>query len=213
MKSISLFAFMFILMSSTTFAYTEHFEDGFDNPITTIAQKSAQKRLGQSIMNRRYRYFKNKLRDNSYKNRKNQFIRHIIGRKNINVNDRSTQIKRYGQFKFIPYYDDRKEFSNVSYIRPNRKQTFKRRAINYYREGGYAGTKELKENVIYGSNHKVNILPFRWLKRNKSLEEVTLDIRDVQRVIGKDEQVATGYQKTTFRRGSSLRNFMSPYQK
>ncbi len=200
-------------MSSTTFAYTEHFEDGFENPVTTAAQKSAQTRLDKSIMDRRYHYFKNKLRDDEYKNRKNQFYRHMVGQKSIHVNDRSTKVKRHGRLNFVPYYEDRKEYSNVSYVRPNRKQTFRRRAINYYAEGGYAGKDELKEDVVYGSTHKVNIIPFMWMKRNSDLEDVTNDIRGAQRVIGKDEQVATGYQKMTFRRGDSFRNFMSPYQR
>ena len=213
MKNLSLFTFAFIFMSGTTFAYTEHFEDGFENPVTTVAQKSANTRLNDSIMDRRYNYMKNKIRDNAYKNRKNQFGRHLGGQKSIHVNDRSTQAKRSGELEFVPYYNDVKEHSNVSYVRPNRKQTFRRRAINYYQEGGYAGKDELKQDVIYGSTHRVNIIPFKWFKRNNDLEEVTSDIRGIQRNIGKDEQVATGYQKTTFRRGSSTRNFMSPYQR
>lgn len=213
MKKTCLFTMAFTLLSGTTFAYTEHFEDGYTNPVTPTALTESQEKLRDAIQLRRSSYFKNKVRDGAYKNRKNQQERHIEGKKSIHVSERSTKSNREGELKFVPYYEDRDEHSNVSYYRPNRKQTFRRRAINYYREGGYAGTTELKDNVIYGSQHKVNIIPSRWMKQNADLEEITKDIRDVQRDIGESEQVATGYQKTTFRRGSSNRNFMSPYQR
>jgi len=68
-------------------------------------------------------------------------------------------------------------------------------------------------NELHNKGHKVNIIPFMWLKRNSNLEDITMDIRGAQKVIGKDEQIPTGYQKMTFRRGDSFRNFMSPYQR
>ncbi len=213
MKKIALFALITLIMSGTTLAYTEHFDDGFINPVVPKAKEVARERLLKSIQQRRLRYIREKLRTvDNFQNRNLQRRRHEMMKVHNNVGGVATQMKRKGALKFVPYYSYRKERTDGNYIRPNAKQVFKRRAINYYREGGYAGKRELKENVVYGSTHRVNIIPSSWFKRNAQIEAVMQDIRDAQRNIGKSEQVPTGYQKTTLRRGSSLRNFMSPYQ-
>lgn len=214
MKKTALFIVMTLLTSGTSFAYTEHFDDGFINPVTPTAQESASDRIQAAILQRRAKYARERVRTNdNFKNRTLQLRRHEGSKVRSNVGGVATQMKRDGALKFVPYYSYLKEKTAGTYVRPNAKQVFKRRAINYYREGGYAGKKALNSDVVYSSTHRVNIVPSRWMKRNSSLENVMQSIRDAQRNIGKSEQVPTGYQKTTLRSGSSYRNFMSPYQR
>ncbi len=213
MKKVSILIMAFMMTTGTSYAYTEHFEDGFINPTTTVAQESARVRLQRAIQQRRDYYFRNKSRTVDTMNRNSQRRIHERNKARRNTGGVSTRMNRKGELNFVPYYPYQREYSNVSYVRPNAKQTFRRRAVNYYREGGYAGKNELKEGVLYGSRYRVNIIPAQWYKRNRNLEDVTTEIRNVQRDIGKSEQVPSGYQKTTFRRGASSRYFMSPFQR
>jgi hypothetical protein len=181
---------------------------------TSIAQDFKKARIRKAIMQRRNNYLRNKTRLAGDKNRKTKLQRHrnLLKAHNVDLGSSTYAMNREGELKFVPYYDGMQSFSNVSYIRPNRKQVFRRRAINYYREGGYAGKDELKEDVIYSSEHKVEQVPAIWRKQNSYLAEINTEIRNVQRNIGKSEQVATGYQKTLFRRGVSSRRYLNPYQ-
>ncbi|MCK5461263.1 hypothetical protein KAI58_04735 [Candidatus Gracilibacteria bacterium] len=212
MKKVLILTISFAVLSGTTFAYSETREDGFENPVSNLGQKSSQQKLNEAIKKRQWYYFKNKFRTTDYKSRTNQQIRRNIGKKEINVNERSTKVTRTGELKDVPFYDDRRELNQGQYNFPNNpKRNFRSRAIDYYVEGGDANKKSMQSGVIYGSTHKVSRIPIRAF--TEALGKINLQNRNEIRFIGRKEQVPTGYQSTSFRRGDSIRNFMHPYMR
>lgn len=212
MKKVLILSLSFSIFTATTLAYDEHREDGFQNATTTIGKKSSQAKLNEAISKRQWYYFKNKIRNNSYKNRLNQQERHVYGKQSINVNEQSTQLKRDGELNSVPFYEERREATKGQYSIPNNsKRNFRSRAINYYVEGGDANQDAMSSNLIYGSTHKVRRVPIRAFK--DEVGAINKKARNETRSIGREDQIPTGYQKGSFRRGDSLRNFMHPYMK
>lgn len=210
MKKVLILSLSFAILSGTTLAYDENREDGFQNATTQIGQKSSQAKLNEAISKRQWSYFKNKIRDNSYKNRLNQQQRHIYGKQSINVNEQSTQLKRDGALNSSPFYEEVREANQGQYSVPNNsKRNFRSRAINYYVEGGDANKESMTSNLIYGSTHKVRRVPIRAF--TDELGAINTTVRIGTRSIGREDQIPTGYQKNSFRRGDSARNFMHPY--
>lgn len=194
-------------------AYSEHFEDGFANPVTAVGLQNSENTLEDAVKKRQWFYFKQKIRDAIYKNRLNQKQRHQYSKSVNHVDERSTQVERDGALRTVPYYQQRREYNNASYIRTNPKQTFRKRAINYYLEGGVAGKDALSADVLYGSTHRVSRVPSTIFKENAITTSAKSSLLEGQRSIGRSAQVPTGYQKTTFRRGDSTRTYLSPYQR
>lgn len=210
MKKAIILGLSFAIFTGTTLAYDENREDGFQDATTSLGQKSSQQKLNEAIQKRQWYYFKNKIRDNGYKNRLNQQERHVYGKQSINVSERSTQAERDGELKDVPYYEERRETNKGQYSVPNNsKRNFRSRAIDYYVEGGDANDEAMSSNLIYGSTHKVRRIPVRAFK--EEVGSINKEVRDEVRSIGRGDQIPTGYQKGSFRRGDSLRNFLHPY--
>ena len=198
-------------MSTSTFAFSETREDGFNNPLTSVGQKTSGEKLTEAIKQRHSNYFKNKIRNLLYKNRKNQKNRHLSGMSDKNVSQRSTNMSRTGALNSVPFYSSRREMNKGSFIRKNQKQVFRARAIDYYVDGGDANKEALNSGVIYGSQHKIKRVPSKIFTR--STADIKKAIIDVQKDMEKGEQVPTGYQKNTQRSGASHRNFIHPFMK
>ncbi len=206
-------SFGFILNASA-------FSESFDGPIGDTSsifriKKDSTKKLNSAILNRWYFYQKNKIRNDEYKNRLNQIQRHQDGKKLISVNEESTIMNRSGELEFSPFYGQIRAGSRSSINAPNNaKRNFRARAINYYIQGGNAGTDVLQSNVILSSEHTIPQIPFS-LKREKKQAidfSITKPVRDIQKMVMKTiDQVPTGQQKTTFHRGDSNRNFFHPF--
>lgn len=212
MKKTLILTLSLAALFGTTYAYSETRDDGFENPTTQLAQKSSQQKLNEAIKKRQWYYFKNKFRTNDYKSRPSQETRRNIGKREINVSERSTQVTRTGALKDVPYYGDRRELNRGQYSFPNNsKRNFRARAIDYYVDGGDANTESMQKGVIYGSTHRVSRIPIRAFA--SAIGKINLRNRNETRFIGRGEQVPTGYQATSFRRGDSIRNFMHPYMK
>lgn len=201
-----------ILVSGTTLAYTEQFEDGLKDATQTLGQVRSVDKLDEAIKDRQYYYLKNKIRNNAYKNRKNQWYRHIMSRAQANTDEVSTFTSRTGELKDSPYYSQRRATTNRAISAPNNsKRNFRTRAYDYYIEGGDAGTKVLKEDVILSSEHEVETRYNYHTKNQSSAADLISGIRAMQKNRYTSGKVPTGYQTTTFRRGDSNRNYLHPY--
>ncbi len=201
-----------VLTASASFAYTEQFDDGFDNPLQPNGQKYAAERLDEAVKQRHYYYLKNKIRNGQYKNRKQQLYRHLISRAKKNAPQRSTQAKRTGALQDVPDYAHRRHSSSlVTDVPNNPKRNFRVRAYDYYVEGGEAGEEALTEDVINMATHRVPRIGHNKASSLSSVADVLAAIRNQQRKIGTSGRVPAGHQATTFRRGDSSRNFLHPY--
>lgn len=205
--------FLGLMLSSTAFAFTEQFEDGLDNATQTLGQVRSVEKLDEAIRQRQYYYLKQKIRNNAYKTKKNQQYRHIVSRAQANTDEVSTFANRTGALKNVPYYNQRRGTSGASLAAPNNaKRNFRTRAYNYYVEGGDAGEKALKDDVVLSSKHQSRTRYWLHAKNNNaSTADLIAGIRAIQKSKTRTTQVPTGYQSTTFRRGDSSRNFLHPY--
>jgi|GEM_PF-5913756 len=59
-----------ILVSGTTMAFDEQFEDGLKDASQTLGQIRSAEKLQEAIKDRQYYYLKNKIRNGACKNRK-----------------------------------------------------------------------------------------------------------------------------------------------
>lgn len=212
-KSLLLTAAFGLFLSGNASAFTEQFEDGLKNPTQTLGQIRSVEKLDEAIKQRQYYYLKNKIRDNAYKNKKNQQYRHIVSRAQANTDEVSTFTSRSGALKHSPYYSQRRARTDVSLAAPtNAKRTFRTRAYNYYVEGGDAGTKVLEDDVILSSQHESKSRYWFHQKHNQAnAADLISGIRAIQKSRTNSGRVPTGHQSTTFRRGDSSRNFIHPF--
>jgi hypothetical protein len=209
-----------IAMSLGLSSNVSAFSESFDGPITDSSslfkmKKDSNSKLNSAIMERWYSYQKNKARDADYGNRLTQIQRHNDGKKSISVNGESTLMKRDGNLKFVPFYKQIRSSNKSTINAPNNsKRNFRTRAINYYIDGGNAGTDVLKSNVILDSEHTIPQIPFALKREKKQAIDyyITKPIRDVLKFEMKTtDQVPAGEQKTTFRRGDFSRNLFHPF--
>ena len=178
-------------------------------------QLEGNKRLDYAIAQRQQKNFKDKfVRTMDYKNRLGQLYRHKVSRYYGHANERSTQVTRTGDLQTVPDYEYRRPYSEKSMIRPNSKQTFKRRAIDYYINGGDAGTDALRSDVIVSSEHQVPRFFVPVAKTAEAQADVLAPVRWAQKQsMGMSDKVPTGYQKTTTSQGtSSGKSYTNPWQ-
>lgn len=201
-----------LLLSSTTFAFDEQMQDGLADATQTLGQVRSVEKLDEAIEQRQYYYLKNKIRNNSYKNRKNQWYRHIMSRANASTDEVSTFTRRSGELEDVPYYKQRRATTDTAISAPNNaKRNFRTRAYDYYVEGGNAGTDVLESDVVLSSEHKSPSRYWSQAINSQGAADLISGIRAMQRNRRVNDQVPTGYQSTTFRRGDSSRNFLHPY--
>ncbi len=200
----------FFSQISISHAYSEG-RDGYRvrNPLASLVQKKLNQRLRSAIHKRYRNYFTNIVRETKDRNRNVQLARHKESKIDRNINNRSTSVVRSGELKTVPWYDVLRPVSLGAYERRNSKQTFRARAIDYYVEGGYAGTESMKSGVIYGSDHEVQNFPVR-LEKDK-VGAIVTSVRDAQRDLVPWSRLTASYPKQLYRRGTSRRNFMHPY--
>ncbi len=197
-------------------AFSESYESPVRNSRSNVRiQRDSNKKLDNAMQSRWYYYQKNKIRGEEYSNRLSQIQRHHEGQKSIGVNAQSTVMDREGILNFSPYYRQERSNSKSSINAPNNaKRNFRARAINYYIDGGNAGTDILKSNVILSSEHVIPQIPFSLKREKKPMIDyaITKPIRDVQKFEMKTtDQVPAGEQKTTFRIGDFSRNLFHPF--
>ncbi|MBT3349108.1 hypothetical protein HN954_02445 [bacterium] len=144
------------------------------------------------------------------KNVYNQQAVHRIRKYISNVNEVDTEVSRKGELQdrtgVVPV-------ANIRFERPNAKQTFRARAIDYYVDGGEANEEAMAAGVIYGSTHKVNRNNWVSDMYKKQLGATILPVRDMIRVQEKQETVGNGQEGQISyknRAGNFYRNFWSP---
>lgn len=181
------------------------------SPYSFANKRSVQEKLNDAIW-RRYRNDETKqYRNGIQKSRPYQQAIHNLGKKENNVNERSTQMNRSGELKNVPYYDERQQFNNPSMIRKNPKQVFRKRVIDYYVDGGDAGSEALRSDVILGSQHQVNrygMLNTFWKQDVQAIR----DLRAVQRSLYTPPQIGAGQQRQrALNRADRTKEFMHPF--
>ncbi len=203
-----------LMIAGTTLAYDEHRDDNFRDATTRNGQIASNEKLDAAIKTRQRNYMMEKLRDNARKNIKNQWLRHTLSRAESGINGVSTFADRQGELNTSPYYNKRRATTNSAVTAPNNaKRNFRTRAYDYYIDGGDAGTEVLQQDVILSSEHTVPTRTKFHTKNNASAADIIAAIRKKQKNRKASERVATGTQKTTFRRGDSQRYYLHPYMK
>lgn len=181
---------------------------------TFRSKKERYDQLNYAISQRQKNDFRKQyLTPLSDKNAIAQRIRHQQSRYLKNTPERSTLVERTGELEDVPYYQFRRQFSNPSTLRSNRKQVFRQRAIDYYINQGYAGTEALQSDLIRGDQHVVNRVTSPATKTAAAQAETISAVRDQQKAqIGRPTQVPTGYQRTSRRVNSFGKTYSNPYQ-
>ena len=206
-------------------AYNEQ-QDGLDSIDVSSRelQRSNSEKLLDAIRRRQRNYFKTHYIENGdYKSRYDEQRRHQASKARGQVDDTSTGAVRSGDLKNVPYYSKRRANNQAKMLCPNNyKSNFRNRAINYYLEGGVAGSESICQNSITSSKQSAIRTPDWWRKgettvnteKKRTQALITSSIRYAQRNIQRNPiDTPTGYQKTTQKQGGFYRNFTSPYIK
>ncbi len=185
-------------------------EEADDRVGTRVHQISVQQKLNEAIQRRwKNDFMKHEYRNDVVKTRPFKLQQHNLNSLEGNVNERSTQMDRSGEFETIPDYANRQQYDDPSMIRKNQTQIFKARAVDYYVEGGDAGTEALRSNVILGSEHRVPRNFVRWATADPA---VLRDIRAVQRSLYTPPKVGAAQQlMRALQKGDYFRNLTHPF--
>jgi len=214
MKKILLTAFIFSLGMS--FVAQEEAHAYKEEAVSRYAAKKTYgKKLQSAIQQRWNRDFKEIfIRNRSYKNRLNQIERHQEGKASINVDERSTEVVRSGALRNSPYYEKRRAASNVHYDAVNTpKRNFRRRAIDYYVDEGYADKTVLKQG-LRASEHRVKRIPDSYYNRGLFDSDIKDRIRETQKALESPDQIGAGQQRQrSLRKGAYYRGFFHPFIK
>lgn len=212
MKKVFVLAIILSVFLQVDFvsAYSES-RDGLGkvNPLATLIQKKNQEKHDNAVWTRYKNYFMGKVRNRDDKNLDLQKAVHAQSKRDGNVTGRATEMNREGELKSVPYYAEHRPVSLGTYERKNSKQIFRKRAIDYYVDGGYAGTNSLRSDVIYGSNHEVRKVigrKYGWL-----VGSIIAPVRDMQRRLTPEVKESAPYVGSTHKVGSSHRNYIHPY--
>ncbi|MCF7905812.1 hypothetical protein K9L63_01320 [Candidatus Gracilibacteria bacterium] len=136
---------------------------------------------------------------------------HDLSLQENNVPRNPNIMERSGALRTIPEYDDRRPTSNPSTSVPaNATSVLRNRLIDYYVEGGDAGTEMLRNRGIKSSQY---VVPVPTAPRWATADPETLStVRAVQRALYTPPSVGAGQQlMRTARKGDYYRNFWSPY--
>ena len=174
------------------------------------AKKTYGKKLRSAIQQRWNRDFKEVfIRDRAYKTRKAQIDRHQVSRAEGNVNERSTNPVRSGE---LTNYEGRRSVNNGYYDAVNNsKRNFRRRAIDYYVDDGYAD-KEILKVGIRSSEHRVKRIPDSYYNKGLFDSDIKDRIRETQKALKSPDQVGAGQQRQrSLRKGSFYRGFYHPF--
>jgi len=152
-------------------------------------------------------------RDLSTKNSLWQKLAHTLSLRANHVNEQSTTLSRTGELKTVPNYSKRQHTTNNNYARPNSTSVFKARIIDYYVNGGNAGTEVLKDDLILGSEHKVPTYAPNW---GSGDAPTIMNIRQAQKTLsGKGTREswldASKQRETKKIPQTKYRNFSHPY--
>jgi hypothetical protein len=182
------------------------------SPHSYANKRSIQQKLNNAIW-RRYRNVETKhyYRNGVKKNRLYKETVHKLSKKERNVDERSTKVLREGDFRNVPFYGERQEYSDPALIPNNPKRNLRKRSINYYVDGGDAGAEALRSGVIYGSQHRVNrsgVLNTLW----KWDAEAINTIRNVQRQLYTPPKIGAGQQRSrAVNKADRTKGFYHPY--
>lgn len=212
MKYISFVAlsiFSFVLFTDSSFALVNNVNDKKSVPVSSVIQKGRNlQKLNKSIYLHQKQYYNKKSSTLDEKNIYYRMTRAAQARKAGHVGSHATEMNREGA---LTDWEKTREFQQSSSFRPNSKAVFRRCIINYYFEGGNCSSDELKEGLIYSSQHTISRIPNTFWTRDI---EAIRTLRDVQRKMTKPEQIGAGQQRQrAIHNGDSSRSYTSPFTK
>ncbi len=221
MKNLSTLAILiatFAIFSADVSAENK-IDDGFNcRTADSICNfQDSQQKLNRAIrLRNRHDLYRTQINNLGHKNRINQKQRHVVGRKLINVNQRSTKLERTGELE-APRYEDRKTHSDSRFsVSNNAKQNWRRAAINYYVDGedGYTNREGMHEGVKLGSTHRIARVPTSSITRAAISKTSMRDEQKLMASISDNEvnKIATGKQRISTKAGQGKGRYSSQFQ-
>jgi len=206
MLVVSLALGMGILFTSSAHAFAEPVREDTGSYAHKL---SLQQKLNEAIQQRWSLFTKKHVeRNTEQKTVPYQYATHVESRKASNTSEVSTMMNRSGA---LTNYEGTKAYEDYNYVRPNPKQTFKARAIDYYVDGGDAGKEAMRSNVIISSEHKIDTQKYyNTMWKN---DFVTIgNIRDVQRAFYTPPMEKSNTQRVrSYNTGSYRRTMSHPF--
>jgi len=196
--------------SVSAYSYAMDASASVINPLSWSVQRSNQARYMDALRSRYNRDWKIAVRAKTgYDNLNYQKFRHQLSQEEAGVDDGGSVMNRSGR---LTDYSGVRAAARARVERPNAKQTFRARAIDYYVEGGDANAEAMKAGVIDGQTNKVQ------LRRRRNMTEAVgaaiLPARDAMRWGAAAPVAPSAVEKpSTFMKGNFYRNFRSPYIK
>jgi len=132
--------------------------------------------------------------------------------KENNITNKSLNVIRHGAFKFSSFYEKRRSTTKANYYRPNYNQVTKARALDYYKNGGSASTKGLRNDLVFGSTHQIP----RNVKMAGSAAASGKDIvkiRNIQKIFMKGFSSGNSQKRKPFSQQKITNRFSNPYIK
>ena len=211
MKKIFVLAVVVVSQMGGVQAYSESRDGlGKSNPLAPLIQKKIQQKYDDAVWTRYKNYFTGKVRSTEDRNLDLQKAVHNDSKKNNNISGGSaTTMNRTGVLQSVPYYAEQRPVTISSGYANNSKNNFRKRAINYYVDGGYADASSITDDVVYGSEHEVR--KFIGRKYGWLVGSIISPLRDVQRNLSPETNENAPRVESTHKTGSSTRNFMHPF--
>ncbi len=208
MLIVSLALGMGILFTSSAHAFAEPVREDTGSYAHRL---SLQQKLNEALQKRWSLFTKKHVeRNTEQKTIPYQYATHLQSRKATNTSEVSTMMNRSGD---LTNYEGTKAYEDYNYVRPNPKQTFKARAIDYYVDGGDAGKEAMQSNVIVGSQHKIDTQKYYNTIWKNDFQTIG-NIRNVQRTFYTPTPAKTATQRVrAYNTGSYRRNLVHPFTK
>ena len=169
--------------------------------------QSSQK-INAAIQIRQQNYLNEKRRTLATKNVNIQQLQHTLSRAQAGADGVSTYMNRSGE---LTDFGGTRTFAGGGLTAPNNsKRNFRTRAYDYYIDGGVAGTEALERDVISSSDAVQRRVQNLNRVNNAGAASIINSIRQTQKSQNRNESIATGEQRMSFRTGSQ-RNFIHPY--
>jgi len=180
------------------------------SPIANIDLDAWHEELKKAIKTRQKLYWNSK--KPKRKNARNSYQSFVEKVKTKGFSMTSTELSRTGDLQTIPDYKYRREYSQPNGFLPNSRQVFKRRAIDYFVEGGDATPEEILSNLAKEERKKKASTLLSESMARKNVADIRREILDSVRYRGASEKVKTGEQKDLIRPTSGAQwNFIHPY--
>jgi len=211
MKKTSILSLVFVLTLGIVSQVSAYKEETTSLPGTYKNELSNQAKLNDAIQLRWNSFQKKHIeRNTAEKTIPYQKTVHQLSLKENNVPRNPNIMDRSGELNTIPDYEARRETSKPTFTPSNSTSVLRSRLIDYYIDGGDAGTDLLRNRGIKSSQYSVSVPTApRWATADP---ETVGTLRAMQRALYTPPAFKTGNQSmSSNRKGDYYRNFWSPF--